>query len=387
GVLLIHISGFYWAQPAKDPSLGHLLTFTVTNEAVRFALFGFMFISGLLLTVRHGGNFHAGPFLAKRVRTILVPYLAWVVLYFLLSAHSNSLVVTQLSKAAHGSFNHIKIVASWVLFGTWQHLYFINMLFQMYLLYTIFQRPLSAILARKQAAIALVLCLLLLYPLWVYFRFMPYRHPGVALPHVFVWMTKNANRLAFEWLVPFTFGLAVGAYYTQFLAWVHRYRTVLTVVTLAALGVTVTIAATPWITAHRTADMVNYGWPYSYLHPLFRLVYAFGFNCLIITAAANLLQRFDAAQLRWLPLTQRFAAVSFGVYLFHPVVLDVLRRLHFPGSAHGISYSVYNHSAYLYLLFTTIVVTGISFFVVDGMSRLGKRHHSLQWLYTTLFGR
>ena len=63
GVLLIHISGFYWGQPHKHPPVTQLVTFALINEAVRFALFGFMFISGLLLTVRRSKAFNTLSFL------------------------------------------------------------------------------------------------------------------------------------------------------------------------------------------------------------------------------------------------------------------------------------------------------------------------------------
>ncbi|HEY3377153.1 MAG TPA: acyltransferase [Armatimonadota bacterium] len=386
GVLLIHISGFYWAQPVKDPSLGHLLTFALVNEAVRYALFAFMFISGLLLTVRRT-RFHAPTFLRKRAQTVLVPYLAWVVIYFAVNAYHNPLPLLQLGKALHGSLPHLKLVLSWLLFGTWPHLYFINMLFQMYVLYALLHRPLSWLLADRRRALAFMLTVFALYPLWVYYRFVPYRFPTHHLPGVLLWLAKNPNRLALEWLPSFACGLCCGAYYREFLAWVGRNRRLVWITTLGALTLTTSIAAAPWFTASLVNELQNYGWPRSYLHALFRLVYAVGFTCLALLVATETLARLGDLQPRWLRLTHRFAAVSFGVYLVHPLLLEFFRHWRPLGITHGFSYGLYRHSAYLYLLVITVAVTGLSYLFVSGVKACSARWKVAAWLYPVLFGR
>lgn len=395
GVLLIHLSGFYWGQPVKDPSPGHLMAFVLVNEAVRYALFGFMFISGLLLTVRQG-TFHLGTFMQKRVQLILIPYLAWGLIYFLVKVLNDphpfwqvtqTLPFVQIGKALSGSVDHLKLVISWFLFGSWPHLYFINLMFQMYVFYAVLHKGIHWLLADKRRTLLLVLVVFALYPLWIYFRFVPYKHPELDLPGLLNWMAKHPNRLAFEWIPAFVFGLACGAYYQQFLAWVSRYRTVLCVVTLSALGITVTIAAAPWITAKLPSQLQNYGWPYSYLHPIFRLVYAFSINCLAMTAAVAALERLGGLTPPWLAFTSRFAAVSFGIYLFHPLLLEVLRKLPVPGIGKGFSYAVYNLSAYAYLIFVSLLVTAVSYLVVTGLHTWGKRNKTVGWMYGVLFGR
>ena len=379
GVLLIHISGFYWAQLAIDPSRGHLYVFATVNEAVRFALFGFMFISGLLLTIRHGGRFQFSAFMRKRVLTILVPYLAWVLLYLVFAIAIDDRAAFQVYKILRGSHQHLKIALSWLLFGSWPHLYFINMLFQMYLIYAIVHRPVNWLIASPRRIWWLVAALVLIYPCWIYLRFIPYRHPHLHLPYLLHWMAKNPNRLAFEWLVPFGFGLCCGAYYAQCLHWCRRWWPLVLCATLAALLTTVRIVTAPWYTAHQPLDLQHYGWPFSYLQPLLRLVYALGFACLLLPALQAVGQHAGDAKPAWLQFWKSFAAASFGVYLVHPILLELLRRYRFSPRA-------YHHSAYLYLLGVTLIATGLSYLIVIGVSALGRRVPGFRWMPSVLFG-
>lgn len=402
GVLGIHISGFYGdpQNGLRDFSYAHLLLFAFLNEGVRYALFGFMCISGLLLTVRHRGSFKAGSFLSKRVNTILVPYLTWVVLYLLVFLYHNPIAHEQIAKALHGSVPHIKILINWLMFGTWPHLYFINMLFQMYLLYAIFNRPITWILANRQRAMVLLILLVVLYPAWVLIRFLPGWYPHLHLPFIVAWMAKNPNRLAFEWMLPFAFGLVIGANYQEFLTWTKRLRPLLLVLTILALCCMAAIVAGPYFAVISKVSptgilhmLMSHGVEWtriwkksSFLLPLLTLIYASGFTCLVLPAAARLMQRTGEKRPFWLLFAVKFSAASFGIYLLHPIFLYLLRQLHLPEGTLGISYALFRLSWPLYLVVVSLLVTGISYLIVNGMAELSKRWRVVSWLYQLLFG-
>lgn len=387
GVLMIHISGFYMAQPTRDPSLAHAISFALINEGVRYALFGFVFISALLLTIRHGGTFSAGSFLAKRVKVVLIPYLAWVGLYFVLLARNSATMRGQLVGALHGSSADLSTVMQWLLYGTWPHLYFINLLFQLYLLYAVLYRPIQWTLATKRRGMIMLGLVFLLYPLWDYFHFLPYRHPELELPPLLLWVAKNPNRQVFEWLAPFALGLYGGMYYQELLAWIRRNYRMLWLVMLGALLITSIIAFVPWVAVKAPSQMLNYGWPLSYLLPLGRLAFACSLNCLVLAGAFAYLQRLEGRQPAWLRYVVSFAGVSFGIYLVHPVFLAIFRGWQPLGIHHGLSFSLYNVSWFLYLIIITGTVTGLSYAAVAGMKALGKRWRGARWAYTILFGR
>ena len=385
GVLGIHISGYYWDLPARDPSPWHLALYAITNEAVRYALFGFMFISGALITMRYRAQFHFGAFISRRVITILLPYLAWVAIYFALNLHGHPHALAR-EWARHGLPGHLKMVTDWLLFGTWPHLYFICMLFQMYLLYALAYRPLTWLLSTPRRVMGLLAGLAVLYVGWAVFRTPAiYESRTVHLPWLLHEIAHNPNRIALEWLTPFGIGLAFGAYRQGALDWVRRHRVLLWEITLGTLCATAAISAAPWLRTNDVAKLLNYGWvtmghlrfPVVIELIMLRQLYALGFTLLVLSAANRALQRQQRPAVLRGMLT--FASASFGIYLAHPIVLEYFRRK-------GLTAALYHTSALLYLLALTAITAGLSYLFVAGVTALGKRVPVLAWLPKLLFG-
>jgi len=402
GVLMIHISGYISTQPVERTSFAGIIVYGLLNEGVRYALFGFMFLSGLLLTLRHSGNFKFRPFMGKRVASILVPYLVWVVIYFGVMVHRQSQAgyspppaLDQLYGALHGAGSDLRIVASWVLFGTWDHLYFINMLFQMYLLYALLHRPITWLLASPRRAAWLIVIPLAIYPCWTYFHYLPAWRPDIHLPHLLKFVTKHATAMAFEWMPAFALGLVYGAYWRQFMAWTRRWRALLWVTMLGSLAFTATVTATPPALALHAQSPINetvangiiwlksLGWARTFTFTHLRLLYAFSFTALALPAAAGLMSRLGDARPGWLRFTLSFAATSFGIYLIHPLLLYLFRDL--PTAGQGISPRLYSVSVYLYLAVITLLVTGLSWLITLGITEV-RRVRWLRWLPKLLFG-
>jgi len=402
GVLLIHISGYISAQPIEHTSFAGIIVYGLLNEGVRYALFGFMFLSGLLLTLRHRDNFKFRPFIVKRVSSILVPYLAWVAIYFgvtvhrqLLAGYSLPPALDQLNGALHGTGSDLRLVASWLIFGTWDHLYFINMLFQMYLLYALLRRPITWLLASPRRAAWLIVIPLAIYPCWTYFHYLPAWRPDIHLPHLLELVAKHATAMAFEWMPAFALGLFCGAFWQPFTAWARRRRALLWVIMLGALASTAAITAMPRALELHAQTPINetaangfiwlksLGWVRTFAFTHLRLLYAFTFTALVLPAAAGVMSRMGDARPGWLRFTLSFAGASFGIYLVHPLLLYLFRDL--PAAGQGISPRLYHLSEYLYLAVITLLVTGLSWLITLGITE-ARRVRWLRWLPKLLFG-
>lgn len=359
GVLLIHACAIFWWRTPQDNQ--GLYFYATANELGRFALFGFVFIAGLLLTLRQNRTFAFKSFLKRRFTSIFVPYLVWNLIYFLFQLRTNKISPEQLGNST--------VWFNWLLFGCSPHLYFVALLFQLYLLYATAYKPLQWLLEKPSRMLCCLVVLLALYPPWVSYRFLPDKFPHL-LPPLLFWLARNSTRTAPEWFLPFFLGLFVGKYRELCEKWVHRTRPFLW--GLLFVSLTLATAMTVQATPDLPGQVFTYRWPNGLLLPLFRLVYAFAFTALLLSLAI-LKSPF------WMTVVSRFAAASFGVYLIHPLVLLALGRLRTTGR-------LYTFSPPLYLVIITSALAVLSWLCIWAIDTAGKRWKPASWVSHSLLG-
>ena len=371
GVVMIHASGLTLAAVKHSDFITEAV-FVTLNQVVRYSLFGFVFLSGLLLTARQkDGQFNALDFIKRRAAVILLPYIAFCIIYFFWSAAVGKPIIAQTYLAFSGSYEHIKLLIARVFYGTWEHLYFFCMLFQLYLIYAIFHAQIHKILAKKQTAIVCFCVILVLYPLWRYLPLFVQQHPNVITNNIILYMIKSPTRQPFEWVFVFYAGLISGVYYKEILA------------TLAARRVRIILGAISILTLVPMVYIMGFAptgksWVYSYSLPIFTLIYSFCATFLFLFWGKKLCESG-----RNFTLISNIAAYSFGIYLLHPLILSLLRDI----KEFSLSYTLLNISPYLYLPIIFSLAVIIPYALVDCSTKVAEKHLKYSKMHRFLFGR
>jgi surface polysaccharide O-acyltransferase-like enzyme len=137
-VVVVHTC--HW--PLQDGG-ADLSTWSSVDLGSRFCVPAFVVLSGLLLGLRDGARDRPGPFLRRRLRRTLLPFLAWAPLYFA----AGLWVTGDLVGVGRGG------LLGWWLGGA-GHLYFLLLVPQLYLAFLIWPRRLRPTLWLAGAAMA-----------------------------------------------------------------------------------------------------------------------------------------------------------------------------------------------------------------------------------------
>jgi len=103
-------------------SLQYLFAF-MSQRYTRFVVPGFIFMGGLKLFLHKKEKFSLGKFYVKRLRSIVLPYLAWVIIYYLYIIAKNNV-----------PFNAVELAKYFAVGNIAAHLYFVVVIVQFYLL-------------------------------------------------------------------------------------------------------------------------------------------------------------------------------------------------------------------------------------------------------------
>jgi len=291
-VVLHHLTGMALSQTQTGSTLR--LVLALLNRSLHFVVPAFVFITALVLTRSALRRLDLKKYYAARIRTALLPYLIWTVLYILFR------VVTRLDPAS--------ILADparwlfWVQYGKgYYHLYFLLVVLQFYLVL-----PLLLPLWRRRWPFLAVLLVAFGVQLLVYSLnrgdLLNFRYPAtMAL-----------------WYVPsLTLGMYFGANEGAFEALWNRWRVVIVAAALLALAwyVPVSLARLEGV----RVDSLTYS------------AANWTFTTATILALFGLSQRLAPVQARWRAVLVYLGTVSLQVFLIHPGVLRILKHLGFPG--------------------------------------------------------
>lgn len=302
GVVVIHL----FAGPLRDPDeLGSpaLFALVLGDTAARACVPGFLLISAALLgrsALRRPVTYR--DFLRRRAARLLPAYLLW------------SAVLTLLGpKPSIG-----RVATDWLAGSASYHTYFVPLVIHLYLLFPLLQRGLRGAVANRRGALALAavaFAAAVARPLWTPPLWALADGPGLAAAYF-----RAGPLAALSWLPWFVLGLAAAPHLETLLPrlWQPASRRLAWLVAVTCLvGVAVRrFSLLDWQPGGGAAAQ--------------QAILGFGTWDTPIAALPVLLVLFAC---RWRDgLAVRLGRASYGLYLSHVVVLELLRRSAF-GSA------------------------------------------------------
>lgn len=285
-VVLLHIS----ADPVSSlmPGSNHLFVFSTLNRSLVFCMPVFIFISGLTLFYNYEHKeFKYLPFIARRLKAVLIPYLLWSLLYYAV------FIITGVY-----SFSFEFLMKKLLLADMVYHLYFIALIVQFYVLFGIF----LFIFKRKNAAVYLGIILII--------NILFFKLRGV-LGQDFAFL-QYADRFFLQYIFFFSLGCYAAKDMSRFKKFIRDKRLVLTLIYISiTLFYTfyfyqAAILASPvssfvlnllWFAASLMGILISYLLAQFLLHTVFKN-----------------------------PL-EKIGEHSFTIYLAHPLVLMISTRL------------------------------------------------------------
>lgn len=214
-VVLQHAIGHYAYAPGVGLADGVMLGIWLI--AAKFAVPMFIFITGLVLFYNYPEGVSYGPFLLKRCKDIVLPYLLWSLLYAILFGEERSLGWAQVTQIVH----------DWLTGKASYHLWYVVMVIQLYICFPLIQKAVQWVYSRcKQASpplrtLFIVLCLGYIW-LTGQIGTLSQAAEGLQLPLLTPLFTEYADRNALYFFIYFLLGAAAGL---NFAEWKHKLWT------------------------------------------------------------------------------------------------------------------------------------------------------------------
>lgn len=300
-VMMIHITAYPLSTlPIESKSF---FWYSLLNQWSRFSIPAFVLITGLVLFLGYGrrDEFKTGEFLTKRLQSVAIPYLVWTVLYMLWRTR------------IEGSWPRFPERLTWsvVQGNAMYQLYFIVLIFQYYLLFPLI-RPIgrSRWLGAATAA-ALVIQAVLMWD--TYYGLFTNQ---VTTPWL-VELLKWRDRLFPWWMGYFMTGVWLSTRLDQALTLSRRYVWPL----LAAAGALLT-----WMMFEFMQTISQPGMTVGFAATGFRpsaFVYALAATIALLGFGGWALER----QGWHTRVLMELGKHSFGIFLVHPLILELTTRL------------------------------------------------------------
>lgn len=281
-VVLVHVSALYYVQRGEWEDVILFL-----NQASRFGTPIFAIVSGLLLflQVKNKGFFFQ-RFFSSRLQKIVIPFLFWTAFY---------LFYLWLVFGANPLDAGIKRFLFEVAFGeTYSHLYFISIVLQFYLIF-----PLLQLIKGKAAWVIALIGSAIIH---VYaMKFMdPSQFDGL------LGMIMEQRAFLPKWIFFFIFGGFLAYNWEAAKQWAYKWRVGLFVgVLLILYFAAVEYEWGRYIGSNRVSNIINL--------PIL---------ILFIMAISGKIARNPLLH----TLASKLGAMSMGVYLIHPFVINMLQR-------------------------------------------------------------
>lgn len=305
-VVLQHVIAGLFYQPGLSP--GVLTVGTTALGLSRYAVPMFVFITGVVLFYNYDGELKFGAFLRKRFQQVVVPYLAWTVFYYVwvgflsgVSAKSTWLQlydILELSLTGKASY----------------HLWFMVMIIPFYLLYPLFRLLLSR-QRSWQVNLAVVGGILMINLLLVYALSQGKIYSdNPKLGFIFQYLDRN---FVF-WIFYFMLGGLVGMYYEQWKTFVRKTWLIsasLLVLCMVRIYFKVAeinegVTDNPYLFSSNVTAPLN---PFMMATIIFQILLIF-----------LLAEKIAASSGRGAKMLRTFGKYSFGAYLAHAFVLNVI---------------------------------------------------------------
>jgi surface polysaccharide O-acyltransferase-like enzyme len=305
-VVAQHAIGMFTRTPGIH--LSDLVVLSVLFNAVKFAVPMFVFITGLVIFYNYYHQLHVAPYLVKRVREIIVPYVIWAVFYYFYWAWD---------RADH-SWHELPSV---LLTGSgYYHLWFVAMIFQFYLLFPIFRLLFKALQPRMSRARVLIPFLVLLTAFFIWGTKFIFDHNSQWHSNVFGLrgFLNNIDRTFLVWYLYFVIGGVAALAIGKWRAWVAKVQGWNYVAFALGLG---------WVT-YELAKAINLNAKLPAEYPIYLGVSnSFKMSMILFTLSSFVLLYQWAMKWsehdNWLTkLSITIGKYSYGTFLIHALILD-----------------------------------------------------------------
>ncbi|MGN7764303.1 acyltransferase [Paenibacillus sp. 22594] len=314
-VIAIHATSRTLAE-TLDTSMFH--PFLFINKFSQFAVPSFVFLSGFVLFYNYidrplSGK-TLGKFYSRRLIYIILPYVVFSLMYFILkmtAGHTWSMPLDEMARK----------LGKYLLTGTaYTHLYYIIIIIQFYILFPLMLWCLQKV--RRLAAWAPIIGLLLQWGFVLLNKYMT--------NHGYWQLSKGS--LAITYFSYFLLGAAIAVYYGPLKKWLILSREgwrsgkgpgwIVLWVLWAAAGI---IHVELWFNNYTKKTVINSLWyeGFSNLHALL--------SCIVLLQLSFLL--YGTGKLLLSRMLISIGACSFGIYLLHPALLFLYRKLPFHGGS------------------------------------------------------
>lgn len=184
-VMLIHILSRSVAS--LDKASIQYLAVLVPSRLASFVVQGFIFLSGMKYFMKYEHNdFKYFPFIGLRVRTILLPYILWNVIYYI-----------ALMPLGYFDFSILELIKYIIMGNMISHFYFVVIIIQFYLL-----MPLWILLLKKiDEKLLLILSLVLMIAFGQYLAVGIRYNDRVFLKYIFYWIAGCLAGRHIDWFL------------------------------------------------------------------------------------------------------------------------------------------------------------------------------------------
>ncbi|OGS69798.1 MAG: hypothetical protein A3G95_00305 [Flavobacteria bacterium RIFCSPLOWO2_12_FULL_31_7] len=276
-VVIIHVSAPEVVKFGEISSFEwHVANFF--DSISRYAVPVFFMISGALLL---GRTFEIKDFLKNRLGKIIPPFLFWSLFYSIVNRYFFN----------HETFNLSKIVKD-IFYGSEYHLWFVFALIGVYLIAPIIQKWIQ-ISKKNDIKYYLIIWLLTLF---------------LTIPGVAIYFPK----INFTYFSGFLGYFILGYYLKQYVKWPNSISYL-----LILIGLVITIFGTYYFT-YKTNKFYDYFYEYLSIHTL-----------LVSVGVFLLFNTVEKVNEKIKPVLSKLNDCSFGIYLIHPFVINILILLGF----------------------------------------------------------
>lgn len=310
-VLMIHTTGIAVSDLDKS-SLSYII-FAVLNRFSQFAVPAFIFASSMLLMYNYSDGDDWKLFYKKRFKNVLLPYIVWTMIYgiYLYVVYNEPL-------------KSILTVENLFFGGMFYHLYFIVIIVQLYLLFPILLY-IYRFISQNIHTVVLSIVLFQIVDVLVYRYFISK-------------FFQNSSLLFITYISFIIAGMYIGENIREWGKYYHKklLNSFFAVIVFGYLFIDISLK----VFANKQIDSNLYN-IYYYVFTLLASLFFFALSTKILNyhALSGLLAS--------------TGKLSFGIYLSHPLFLDVLN--HFLNTGNQYLYDIY-------ILFIFIMIYAISYF-------------------------
>ncbi|SNX53595.1 acyltransferase [Thermoanaerobacterium sp. RBIITD] len=300
------------------------------NRLTQFAVPAFIFASAMLLMYNYGDKHDWGVFYKRRFKNVLFPYISWTIIY------GAYLIVRY-----HMPLKSILTVKNLLLGGMFYHMYFIVIIVQLYLLFPIILY-IYKFINKNFYTVASAIILFQIADILI-FKYLIYKY------------FQNSSVLFITYISYIIAGMYIGENIPKWKKYYTKEGLITLFIALITGYLFVDISLKIFINKPVNLNLYNIYW------------YTFTLTAsLFFMALSTQISRYH----RLSSFLINTGKLSFGIYLIHPLILDIL--MHFLKTGKPLLFDIYTGVAFVIIFIVSYFITKILKKIPWGAIIVGK---------------